>query len=123
MCHLRSRKLLYPAQGTSNFSLFIVFHIFVIYSIVLLFLGNLILIDHIIQQSHFSLPFDIRIHFSLAHIFFQELLVEHVDSVVLLDFLLCEIWSRTARPVNTIFFIQVKRGIVYLVQSMATVIE
>ena len=123
MCHLRSRKLLYPAQGTSDFSFLILFHTFVIYCFVLPFFSDLILSDHVIQQIHLPLPFDIRIHFSLTHIFFQELLVEHVDSVVLLDFLLGEIWTRTAGAVDAVFFIEIKVDIVYLVESIASVIE
>ena len=123
MCHLRSRKLLDPSQGTSDFSLLILFHSFIIHGIVLPFFGNLVLVDHVIQQSLFPLPFDIRVHFSLTDIFFQKLLVEHVDSVILLDFLLGEVWTRTARAVDAIFGIQIERVIVYLIQSIASVVE
>ena len=112
-----------PSQGTSDFSLLILFHSFIIHSIVLPFFGNLVLVDHVIQQHLFPLPFDIRVHFSLTDIFFQKLLVEHVDSVVLLDFLLGEVWTRTARAVDAIFGIQIERVIVYLIESIASVVE
>lgn len=122
MRDLRSSKLLYSAQGTSDFSLFVLFHRFIIYCIFLPFFGYLILSDHVVQKIHFSLPFDIRIHFSLADIFFQKLLIEHMDPIVLLNFLLGEVWTR-AITVDTIFFIQVERVIVDLVQSIASVVE